>query len=382
MKICAIICEFNPFHNGHKYLIENVKASGKYAGVLCVMSGHFTQRGDRAIFDKFTRARHAVMGGADCIIELPASFAVAPAEIFAQGAVKLASSIPDVCALSFGCEEQLDFKALARTLSDESADFKERLMRGLDMGESYAKSYARAVEDACGAKIDSPNNILGLEYAKAILKYRPDLEIMTVRRVGSGYNDTKLDGNYASASAIRAHLGEHAIYNSVPPFVARDLPNGGEDDRRWESIVRYALTTTTADGLNAVYGCGEGLANRLKSLQRLPLEQIILQATSRRYPAARIRRALTANALKLTAAETENFLNGAGYIKPLAVKAARADEMLKALSSSPYPVVVKGSDVERLQGLNARLYAASRLADDIWCAACAKDIYDCTIIKV
>lgn len=184
MKICAIICEFNPFHNGHKYLIENVKASGLYDGVLCVMSGHFTQRGDRAILDKFTRARHAVMGGADCVIELPAPFAVTPAEIFAQGAVKLASSIPDVCALAFGCEEQLDFKALARALSDESADFKGRLMRGLERGESYAKSYARAVEDVCGEKIDSPNNILGLEYAKAILKYRPDLEIMTVRRVG------------------------------------------------------------------------------------------------------------------------------------------------------------------------------------------------------
>ena len=116
MKICAVICEFNPFHNGHKYLIEKAKRQSDCDAVLCIMSGNFTQRGEVCIFDKYTRARHAIAGGADCVIQLPAPFAVAPAEIFAKGAIKILSSIPDVTEIAFGCE---------------SADFKKFLIENL-----------------------------------------------------------------------------------------------------------------------------------------------------------------------------------------------------------------------------------------------------------
>ncbi len=382
MKICAIICEFNPFHNGHKYLIERVRQSGGYDGVLCIMSGHFTQRGDMAILDKFTRARHAVPGGADCVIELPAPFAVAPAPVFAGGAVKLAASIPDVCALAFGCEEVLDFKGIARAVAGEDGRFKAGLNRGLENGESYAKSYAAALESVCGTAISSPNNILALEYAKAILKYRPDMAIMPVKREGAGYNDDTLGGTYASASAIRAHLCEAEIGQFVPPFVAADLASLSDSDGRWEAIVKYALCSAPVDRFEKLYGGGEGLGNRLKGLERLPLEEIIAQATTKRYPSARIRRVLTANALNLTATDGNAYLKKAGYLKPLAVRADMANEFLKALSVSPFPLVITGRDVEKLKGPNAALYASSRFADDVWCAASDRDIYDCTIVKV
>lgn len=382
MKICAIICEFNPFHNGHRHLIESVKAEGKYDGILCVMSGHFTQRGEPAVLDKFTRARHAVLGGADCVIELPSPFAVAPAPVFAYGAVKTAASVPDVCALAFGCETPLDFKDIARISADENGPFREELLKGLSAGESYAKSYADALESVCGERIAEPNNILALEYAKAISKYRPDIEILPVKRVGAGYNDNRLGGTYASASGIRAHLGEDETKNCVPDFVARDLKADGAAGERWEAIVKYALLRSSAETLSGVYGGGEGLGNKLKSLQGEPLGEIISQATTKRYPAARIRRALTANALNFSAEKTNKLLGNAGYIKPLAVKADRADGLLRALASSPFPVVITGADVTALDGVNADLYAASRLADDVWCAATGRDIYDCTIVKV
>ncbi len=208
MKILTIICEFNPLHNGHKYLIGRAAASG-YDAVVCVMSGCFTQRGEMCRNDKYARARHAVLCGADAVIELPAPFAVAPAEIFAQGAVKTVCSIPGAEAVTFGhetgCAE--NFFEAARLLNDESEKFRAALESGLDGGESYIRSYCAAFEK-CGGDgdfISHPNNILGVEYAKAILKSGKDIKILPVKRIGAGYGEEKLCGNYSSARAIRAN---------------------------------------------------------------------------------------------------------------------------------------------------------------------------------
>ncbi len=382
MKICAIICELNPLHNGHRHLFDAVRASGKFDGVLCIMSGHFTQRGDRAVCDKFTRAKHAVLVGADGVIELPAPFAVAPAPVFAEGAVKIVASVPGVCALAFGCEQELDFKTIAKAALGEDGQFREILKDNLAAGESYAKSYSAALKKACGAQICEPNNILALEYAKAILKYRPGLEILPVKRQGSGYNEVELGGTYASASAIREHMDDERIRDYVPPFVYTDLSADDGSGKKWQGILKYALATAASEELAAVYGGGEGVANKLKTLERLPLDEIIQKSVSKRYPAGRIKRALTDNALGFTAAQTNGLLEGAGYIKPLAVRASVADELLKELSLSPFPLIITGSDINKLSGDNLELYNLSRRADDIWCAAADRDIYDYTILKI
>jgi len=104
MKICAVICEYNPFHNGHAYQLSEAKKRSQADAVLCIMSGNFVQRGESAIVDKFTRAKHAVLGGADAVIELPTIFATSNAELFAKGAISILSSIPDVTTLCFGAE--------------------------------------------------------------------------------------------------------------------------------------------------------------------------------------------------------------------------------------------------------------------------------------
>ena len=206
MKICAIICEYNPFHNGHLYQIQAAKAATGADAILCLMSGNFVQRGEAAVFEKHLRAKHALLGGADAVIELPAVFATSNAEIFAKGAVKLLSSVPDVKMLSFGTETASEKELLnaATLLLNEPKEISERIRKRLQDGVSYAKARAEAWEDKIPQELlTSPNNILALEYAKAILTYQADIKLFPIKRLGGGYNETALNGSYSSATSIR-----------------------------------------------------------------------------------------------------------------------------------------------------------------------------------
>ncbi len=342
MKILAIICEFNPFHNGHKYLLERAKELSGCDAVLCIMSGGFTQRGDMCIMDKYTRAKHAVSGGADCVIQLPAPFAVAPAEIFAKGAIKILLSIPEVTALAFGCEsgDEYEFFKAAELFIDESDKFKTVINKKLAEGESYIKSYAEAFE-ACGGNRDivaNPNNVLGFEYCKAILRVGADIDILPVKRVGAGYNDGELKENYSSASAIRNNLTDIRISDNIPPYVYNDLKYSA-DLRSFHAFLRHSLFVARPEDMQKIFGCGEGLENKLKSLENTSIENIVEKCTSKRYSSSRIKRILCANALGLYADDAQKFLGADLYIKPLAVKKTRANEILSALSKSAYPVI-------------------------------------------
>ena len=350
MKILAIICEFNPFHNGHKYLVERAKKLSCADFVLCIMSGDFTQRGEMCVLDKYTRAKHAILGGADCVIQLPTPFAVAPAEIFAKGAIRILSSVPDVTTIAFGCEsgDTQSFLNAAKLLTAETDKFKSKLTDMLAEGESYIKSYATAFK-ACGGDnqlVSNPNNILGLEYTKAVLKADADIKILPIKRIGAGYNDVELKENYSSASAIRQNLNDSAIKSNLPDFVFEDLKRYNSNCE-FNGILRNSLFKATADNLKRVYGCSEGLENKLKSLENLSIDEIIKNATSKRYSSSRIRRILCANSLELYRDDCEKYLSGDLYIKPLAVNKQFADKILSALVKSNYPVVT-GINTEKL----------------------------------
>ncbi len=349
-KICAIISEFNPFHNGHRYLVEKAKELSGCDYLLCIMSGNFTQRGEMCVADKYARARHAVLGGADCVIQLPAPFAVSPAEIFAQGAVKILSAIPEVDTLAFGCENaECDFVGAAKILFEENGKFKQILGDKLASGESYIKSYGEAFAKCGGDSeiLSKPNNILAIEYAKAILKANAKMRILPIERVGAGYGDGEIRENYSSAKAIRSNLNNPLIKNNLPPF--SDIGQFKDCGKEFNEALRYALFTSTAQELKGIYGCTEGLENRLKSLQNSETESIISQATSKRYSSARIKRILCANLLKLSESAAEKYLNSDLYIRVLAVKKEKADEILPLLANSPYPVIASPS-TESLSG--------------------------------
>lgn len=347
MKILAIICEFNPFHNGHKYLIDTAKRVSGCDSVLCIMSGSFSQRGDMCVLDKYVRARHAILGGADCVIQLPACFSVAPAEVFAKGAIKILSSIPDVKYLAFGCEKpnKKNFLSSAKLALTENEEFKNIISTQLEKGDSYIKSYSAAFS-ACGGDcelIENPNNILGLEYTKAILSQNACFDIMPIERIGCSYNDNNLSKNYSSASAIRQNMGNEKIKENVPYFVFEDL-KGNNFINEYKNALRLNLFNAQPCELKKIYGCGEGLENRLKNLQNEEYDKIISLATNKRYSSSRIKRILCANMLGLYQEDTEKFLKSDLYIKSLGVKKECSANILSSLSKSTYPLVCGVSD--------------------------------------
>ena len=171
MKICGIICEYNPFHNGHLYHLQAARKTSGADFVLCIMSGNFVQRGEAAVLNKYTRARHAVRAGADAVIELPAVFSTSPAELFAKGAIKLLTAIPNLSQLCFGCEsgDSENFLEAAEALDNEPAEVSREIKALMKRGVGYAKARAEVWRTRFpDGFLLSPNNILGIESARAV----------------------------------------------------------------------------------------------------------------------------------------------------------------------------------------------------------------------
>lgn len=336
MKICAIICEFNPFHNGHAYLLENARRLSGCDALVCVMSGSFTQRGELAVLDKFIRAKHAVLSGADVVLELPANFAVAPAEIFAKGAVKICRAI-GAEKIAFGSESG-NKEALcgaAQLLISESDCFKAALARRLDGGKSYIQSYFAAFSE-CGGDgnlLKKPNDILALEYIKAVLRENANIGILPVKRVGAEFSDGELKDNFSSAGAIRNNLSSELVKSNVPDFVYGDLAacDTQKAEENFRILAAYAAMNAQTVDLKRIYGCGEGLENKIKSLAAGGYCETVSGCTSRRYSSSRIKRILCANLLGLYSDETAEMLKKPP-VKLLAVKKSSADNILPALS--------------------------------------------------
>ena len=207
MKIVGLITEYNPFHAGHLYHMQRARELTGADYCVVLMSGSFVQRGEPAIFDKYLRTKTALLAGADLVLEIPAAFSTASAHEFAAYGVALLSAI-GVDAVVFGSEcGQIEFlKQAASALNHESAEFQERLRKGLKAGLTYPQARAKALEmeDTWASVLSSPNNILGIEYLRAAEDLHSPMEFYTISRKGSGYHeDTLADANFPSASAIR-----------------------------------------------------------------------------------------------------------------------------------------------------------------------------------
>ncbi len=219
MKIAGIIAEYNPFHKGHEYQIAYTK---EYLGadyIIIAMSGDYVQRGTPALLPKHIRTEMALKCGADLVLELPVSVSTASAELFAKGGVQLLENLGVVDFLCFGSESGSvsDLKALSSLLVEEPAEYKRALKQYLSQGKSFPSARALALQEYCQTVSDdslkhaeelllSPNNILGIEYCKALLRLKSSIEPCTLKREGAGYHDTSLFHQNPSASAIRKHF--------------------------------------------------------------------------------------------------------------------------------------------------------------------------------
>lgn len=214
MKVTGIIAEYNPFHNGHRYQIQRARELTGADYIIVVMSGNFTQRGTPAIIDKYSRAQMALMGGADLVIELPVCYATGSAEYFASGAIALLNQLGCVDAICFGseCGDIVPLKKIAGALVNETEEFRRILKSKLKNGSTYPVARNAALAETLDGFITfdtilgSPNNILGIEYIKALIRQNSSIEPFTNQRIGSDYHSYKLADAFSSAISIRQSL--------------------------------------------------------------------------------------------------------------------------------------------------------------------------------
>lgn len=229
MKVTGIIAEYNPFHNGHLYQLQQAKELTHADHLIVIMSGDFVQRGAPALLDKYTRAKMALMCGADLVLELPALWSSASAEYFASGGIALLDKLGVVNTICFGCETPNTdtFFSLAHFLANEPESYRLALNHSLKKGNSYPKARQEAIlatitDTSVSPEISmkpstastfkqilsSPNNILGLEYCKALYKRGSSIQAFPIQRIGQGYHDEETDSDFVSATGIRSYLNQ------------------------------------------------------------------------------------------------------------------------------------------------------------------------------
>lgn len=360
MRIAAVVAEYNPFHNGHKYQLQRIREESGCDKVLVLMSGSFTQRGDMALFDKYTRARHAVENGADLVLELPTAFAVGSAEQFARGAVHILASLPAVKVLCFGCESgsKEGFLAAARATLSEDKQFKALLKDNMKDGTSYVKARTETVL-ALHKELDEklftlPNNILGIEYCRALLQEGKNIEPLPLARVGAGFRDETLQKEFSSASAIRAAVlrGEKKelklLKSNVPANVLKDL--SGVVRTAYPEAAMCALLSASPEEVCRCPDCSEGLENRLRTMAKSNsgYEEVLDKCISKRYTRSRLKRIFLQNFLKIDRKDVRTYLEYPLYYKVLAVKKG-GDGLLALLSQGSFKPLTRKSDVQGLR---------------------------------
>ena len=365
MNVAGIIAEYNPFHRGHAWQIDETRRRlGADTAVVCAMSGHWVQRGECAVTDKWTRAAMALRGGADLILELPTPWACASAETFARGGVGVLAAAGVVDTLSFGSESG-DLDGLRRAAEClDSEDYRAALRGFLDQGLPFAVCRHRAAEELLGAEgaacLENPNDNLGVEYLRAL---PPEMGALTVRRVGARHDGAPAEG-FASASTLRDCLRQGKIARAEAYLT--EAWQGDVASMEWcERWTLARLRTMTLAEAEALPDSGEGLAARLLAAgQRAgSLEEVYDLAKTKRYAHARVRRLTAWAMLGLTAADRPAAVP---YLKVLGFT-DRGREVLREMDRrAKVPVVTKPAHAKALPGEGGRLAELEARCTDLY----------------
>lgn len=370
MRTVGIIAEYNPFHTGHEYHIRKAKETAGADYAIIVMSPDYVQRGEPAVFDKHTRARMALLGGADLIIELPVCYATGSAEYFAEGAVSLLTQLGVTDVLCFGAERDDTplFQEISAVLLCEPEHYKSALKNYLKQGKTYPKARSMALCEYLSktgkistknaeAFCSSPNNILGIEYCKALQKYKSSIIPLPIRRIGSEYNSTAFGGMYCSASAIRKILQEDVpndFFGTVLPYIPQNSQ---------ETFLRVLSTVITADDFlpllvqkllssdsyDAVLDISCELSDRMRSLRYKLIgrsyDEIITLLKTKQITQSRIQRSLLHLILNIETEAIENFRqNGVIYYANTLGFRHESSALLRSIkANSAIPLLTKPS---------------------------------------
>ena len=356
MKVSGIICEYNPFHNGHLYHIRKTRENGA-THIAAVMSGNFVQRGDTAIMDKLERARLAVRSGADLVIELPVQYSLASAENFASGAVHLLDSLGAVDELSFGSEcgdtrklikamETVDLAAL--THADEIKSIMEK-------GYTYPRalnSVVNGYDPEAAAVIAEPNNTLAVEYLRALKRSGSAMEPFTVMREKAAHDGTEASDGFASASMLREMIenGESIDSFTTEEWAAavRNAVKNGETASmsRLERVILYKLRTCSVEEIAQICDVGQGLEHRIYGARMAgSLDELLFTVKTKRYTMARIRRIMLALLIGITKTDMEQL---PPYGRILAFNERGREILARAKGSAVIPF---GSSIAKLSQL-------------------------------
>ena len=357
MRICATVAEFNPFHNGHAYLLN--ANHGDFDCLIAIMSGNFVQRGAPGIYDKFSRARAAVLHGADLVIELPVLYALSSAENFAMGAVRILNATNCVDTLLFGseCGEIAPLAAVSDATVNESENFKSALKESLASGMTYPKAQAAALS-LIGIDPDllsMPNNILGIEYLKALKRTSSPITPLTIKRYGAAHDSNVASGSIASASHVRKLIEKGSFTQNFMPPYPYPAP---VFEKQFSDIVLYALRSISKDELLKISDCSPSLAARfIKARNSTDPESVVSAIKTKNFTESRIRRVIWNMVLKNDLSPDRD----PSYIRILAQNERGAAAISYMKGRAKLPIVLKGAMLK-----DDPLFALEAKATDIY----------------
>ena len=381
-KSVGIIAEYNPFHNGHQYhLQQSLEMSGAEISIA-VISGNFTQRGEPALLDKWTRAETAVRNGVNLVVEMPFLFACNNAGYFARGGVEILENL-GCDFISFGSESGniALLQEISRETEAHRSEMEEAVKVGVKKGLTYPKARYEAVTALLGEEasevLSTPNNLLALEY----LRYMKSAKPITVKRQGSGYHDLTAKEDIASATGIRKMLAGGEDISRFASGITREIltKSSGRfaDEDKLFPLLREKILLSSSEELNRIFGAEEGLGNKMKANVRYwkNMDELIEDLKSKRYTRTRITRLL---AMTLLGVQREDVKNARNYIRVLAFD-EKGSQYLKKIKKSEIcslPILTNINKEAEMHHEIKETLEKDILAGDLYNLTCGHDLYE------
>lgn len=396
LSVLGLIVEYNPFHNGHLYHFNTSLNITQAENSVCVISGNFVQRGEPAVVDKWSRTLMALNAGIDLVIELPVSYCVQSAEIFAYGAVTLLNSLGIIDKLCFGseCGDIGLLQNIAHIISDEPDEYKDYLKYEIKTGQSFAASRANAIakffvhnspkgspnHEQLKFLLQSSNNILAFEYLKWLYRLDSKIEPVTIKRIYSEYNDESICMPYASATAVRKAIKENKLndLNKILPYYVTEILHNQFKSGKGPIFLEHfsqpllcILRRLSNADISKIVDVNEGLENKIKkaAIMSSSIGQLICNIKSKRYSETRIRRILINILLGITRDDLNSFklAGGPQYVRVLGFSGKGKNLINNIKSKCSLPIITNVSEFKRLDNIILkRMMELDILSTDIY----------------
>lgn len=371
MKACGLIVEYNPFHNGHLYHVNEAKETTQADCMIAVMSGSFLQRGEPAIIDKFHRTKAALKSGVDLLVELPYAYAVQSSRYFAKGALLTLDALQTkyVCFGSESGDINQFYKGVEQRQNKKEL-YDETIQTFLQSGLSYPLASQQAYEAIGISELDlfQPNNILGFSYVNTIVEENLPIKARTIKRKSSHYHDNKIESSIASATSIRRELTDGQLsskaMNALPEATVQQLENYREKASIWHDweqyfpLLYYRITTMTREELANIHGVDEGIEGRLINTiyDVHSFAELIKKMKTKRYTYVRLQRMFTHILTNTTKEQIAHFFSRATlpYVRLLGMTKRGQQYLNESKKSRTVPLVSNLNNKQKALYLDER----------------------------